>query len=165
MQQWLKTLWQDSVWSKVIAGIILASLGAIWGSRTRWFGLQGSSILRKTHAYPSDQSVKGASYPLKYYVELINDSKKCVEVRVGSFSPDMITLQKLVFGSLQIMLGGQWLPTPDSIDCVALLPNQRCRIWIAADSNKFSTADLEHSVGRIGTLTLRANSKHVDIKL
>src|SRR5205823_13740216 len=96
MWEWLRSFWNDSVWSKVIAGLILTGLG--WTARRSLFSNLRKPMLRQTHAYPSDQISTGATYPLKYYVEVINDSSKCVAVRVVDFRGNAVTLQKFLPG-------------------------------------------------------------------
>ena len=165
MLDWLTWFWNDTVWSKVIATAIVAVISALFGRRKGWLPLFRKPSLRKTHAYVSDQSTTGASYPLKYYVELINDSKKCVAVRVSDYQPNTVGLQKFVPNTLQLMLEGKWLPTPDSTEAVALLPNQRCRAWLGIDATKFSKADIERLEGKIGTVTLSVDGKIIALVL
>jgi hypothetical protein len=165
MLEWLKWFWHDTVWSKVIATVIVAAGSTLLATRKRWLRAFRTPSLRKTHAYPSDQSTTGATYPLKYYVELINDSRRCVAVRVSGYKPNTVTLQKFVPSTLQLMLDGNWLPTPNSTEAVALLPNQRCRAWLGIDSTKFTKADLERLEGRIGTVTLSADGKSIAFEL
>lgn len=119
--------------------------------------------LRRTHAYTSDQP--GADYPLKYYLEAINDSRKCMAVRVSEFRPLMITLQEFVPDTVQAMMPDGWHPRPNTTDAVALLRNQRCRVWIGIDATKFSRGQIDSLEGRIGTLTLTANGKKIDFPL
>lgn len=165
MWQWLKGVWNDSVWSKVIAGLILAGLAALWAWWRGWFARFCRPALRKTHAYASDQASTGATYPLKYYLEAINDSRKCVAVRVIDFKEDVVKLQKFVPSTLQVMIEGQWLPTLNSVESVALLPHQRCRAWIGVDSKKFTQTDLEKLQGKMGSLILSANGKEIQFDL
>ena len=160
----LHDVWNDPVWSKVIGGVITAGILAL--SRVlKWPKRFWPPALRETHAYASDQSATGAMYPLKYYLEVINDSKKCVAVRVSDYEPDNIKLQKFVPGTLQLMLEGNWFPTPNSTEMLALLPNQRCRAWIGVDAKNFTQADLQRFKGKIGTLTLTANGKKIPFVL
>jgi hypothetical protein len=165
MWESLKWFWHDNVWSKVIAGLILLAITSVWSARSGWFARIRKPSLRKIKAYASDQSDAGASYPLKYYLEVINDSRRCVAVRVFDFKPNAVSLQKFVPDTLQIMLNGKWCPTPDSIDSVALLPHQRCRAWIGVDTKKFTKADLDRLEANIGTLILTANSKKIEFPL
>lgn len=157
-------IWIDPVWSKVIGAFIIAAITGI----SRLFGWPKRlwvPKLRKTHAYASDQATTGATYPLKYYLELVNDSRKCIEVRVSEYKPSAVTLQKFVPSTLQLFLEGTWLPTPHSIEAVGLLPNQRCRAWIGVDANKHKKEDLERLEGKIGTLILAVNGKKVPFEL
>jgi hypothetical protein len=165
----LHDIWIDPVLSKVIGALIVIALGGIYGVVGKLSGLPKrfwEPALRKTHAYASDQSkVVGIGYPLKYYVELINDSRKCVAVRVSDFVPNAVTVQKFIPNTLQAMMSGDWLPSPESIDSVALLPNQRCRAWVGLDATKFTKNQVETLKGKIGTLTLTANGKKIPFEL
>jgi hypothetical protein len=161
-------IWNDPVWSKVIGGLIVVILTAIAGGISKlsgWPKRFWDPALRKTHAYVSDQSQSGASYRLKYYLELVNDSKKCVAVTVSEFGPNTVTLQKFVPNTLQLMIDGNWLPTPNSTEAVALLPRQRCRVWIGIDSAKFTAPQVEGLAARLGTLILTENGKKVPFAL
>lgn len=122
--------------------------------------------LRKTHAYVSDQSANpGVSYPLKYYIEAINDSRKCIAVRVSEYTPNTVTLQKFIPDTLQAMMLDGWHPRPNTTDSVALLPNQRCRAWVGIDATRFTKDQVELLEGKIGTLTLTANGKKIPFEI
>ena len=155
-------VWNDPVWSKVIGGVITAVILAI-SRLLKWPKRFWVPRLRKTHVHASEQA--GAMYPLKYYIEVVNDSRKCVEVRVSEFIGNAVSLQKFVQNTLQVMFDGKWFPTDLATETVALLPNQRCRAWIGVDSTKFTRADLERLEGRIGILTLTANGKKLPFHL
>ncbi len=164
----LHDFWIDPVWSKVIGGLIVILITGSYTVLARHFDWPlgpWRPALRMMHAYCSDQAAAGATYPLKYYLEIINDSNKCVAVRVSEYKPDSVTLQQFIPNTLQIELGGKWLPATHSIDAVALLPNQRCCAWIGVDTTKFTKANVETLKGRIGTLTMTANRKRISFKL
>lgn len=165
----LHDIWNDPVWSKVIGGLIVIVLSAIGGLLAKLSGLPKrfwQPALRKTHGYVSDQSeTTGVLYPLKYYIEAINDSGKCVAVRVAAYVPNAVTLQKFVPDTLQAMMLDGWYPRPNTADSVALLPNQRCRAWVGIDATKFTKNQVETLEGKIGTLTLTANGKKVPFAL
>lgn len=166
MSDLLKWLSTNTITSGVIGSLIAAAVvGLLVWTRDRWVPRIIRPALRKTHAYPSDQSTTGAAYPLKYYLEVINDSKKCVAVRVAEYIPNTVSLQKFVPDTLQVMLAGNWLPTQHSVESVALLPHQRCRAWVGADPSRFSKADLEKLEGKIGKLILTANGKRIPFNL
>jgi hypothetical protein len=161
-------IWNDSVWSKVIGALIVIATQGIYGivgKLSRWPKRFWQPALRRTHAYCSDQATTGAIFPLKYYVEMINDARKCIAVRVSEYKPNSVTLQKFVPNTLQIELGGTWLPTPHAVDVVAVLPNQRCRAWIGVDATKFTKANVDTLAGKIGTLTITADSKKIQFPL
>jgi hypothetical protein len=166
-QSWLQSVWNDSVWSKVIASLIAAALITVVSKLSQWPKRiwKPKPALRKTEAYASDQSTDPTvSYPLKYYLEAVKDSRKCTEVRVTEYMPNVVTLQKFVTNTLQVNLSG-WCPRPLAGESVALLPNQRCRAWIGVDAKKFSKADLEILEGKIGTLILTANGKRIPFEI
>lgn len=127
--------------------------------------LEAKTDAKKKNAYCLDQSNDSSiEYPLKYYVEVINDSRKCVAVRVSEFIPKSVTLQKFIFGTLQVNLNG-WYPRPTPADEVALLPHQRCRAWIGIDTKKFTNQAVDNLEGSIGALTLTANGKKISFDL
>jgi hypothetical protein len=86
-------------------------------------------------------------------------------VRVSDYTPNAVTLQKFIPGTLQVMMSDGWYPRPDPTDSVALLPNQRFRAWVAIDMGKFTKNQVETLVGKIGTLTLTANGKKIPFEL
>ncbi len=71
-------IWNDPVWSKVIGGLIVIAATGIGGLLGKLSGLPKrfwQPVLRKTKGYVSDQSDNPeVGYPLKYYIEVINDS-------------------------------------------------------------------------------------------
>jgi hypothetical protein len=165
----LDDIWNDPVWSKVIGGLIVIAVSGTVGILGRLSGLPKrfwQPTLRKTHGYVSDQSeTTGVLYPLKYYIEAINDSRRCIAVRVADYAPSAVTLQKFVPDTLQAMMPDGWHPKPNTTDSVALLPNQRCRAWVGIDATKFTKNQVETLEGKIGTLTLTANGKKVPFVL
>jgi hypothetical protein len=162
MWGWLKWFWYDTVFSKVIAGLILTAILSIIGERRGWFAKLRKPPLRLIDAYPTEHP--GATFPIKYYVDVINDSRKSVAVRVAGYERDTVSLQKFIPNTLQVMLGGKFLPDTNSVESVAVLPNQRCCAWVGVDS-QFTKAQLGNLKGRIGTLTLTANGKRIAFKL
>jgi hypothetical protein len=162
-------IWVDPVWSKVIGALIFGAVTAIYGLVVKLSGLPKrfwQPALRKTQVYVSDQSaVADILYPMKYYLEAVNDSRKCVAVRLSDFIPNAVTLQKFVPQTLQAYMADGWHPKPNAADTVALLPNQRCRAWVAIDTTKFTKNQIETLEGKIGTLTLIANGKKIPFEL
>ncbi len=101
-------VWKDPVWSKVIAGIIAAIGGGIvtqlrynWLDRLldRW-----KVKLVMTHSYPEVHP--GAGYPLKYYVEMRNESSKCVAVRILRYDSKAISLKSFPPEVMQVRFQG-----------------------------------------------------------
>jgi hypothetical protein len=164
MAKWFNWLYANPIFTGIIGSLMAAMIVGLLAKRSRWMARLRTPPLRKTNAYPTEQTDPGVVYPLKYYVEAINDSRKCVAVRVSEFKPTAVTLQKFVPDTLQVMLNG-WCPRPNTTDSVALLPNQRCRAWIGVDAGKFTKADLERLEGKIGTLTLTADGKKIPFAL
>lgn len=158
----LRDVWNDPVWSKVVGGVITAVIVGM-SKLLKWPKLFWIPRLRKTHVHASEQN--GAMYSLKYYLEIVNDSRRSVEVRVSEFTPDAVSLQKFVQSTLQVMFDGKWFPTELATEAVALLPNQRRRAWIGIDAKKFTKADVERLEGKIGTLTLTANGRKIAFQL
>jgi hypothetical protein len=153
----LHEIWTDSVWSKVISAAIGGTFSRLIGLPKRFW----RPTLRKTKGYVVIHS--GAQYPLKYYLEVENDSKECVAVRVYGYVPNAVTLQKFVPDTLQAWMSG-WQP-PNTTDVVALLPNQRCRAWVGLDA-KFTKSQVETTLeGKMGTLTLTANGKKISFEI
>jgi hypothetical protein len=162
----VKDIWNDSVWSKVIAAGIIAIVGAIvaeikfkWWERIRrvW-----SINVTMTGRYFSYQA--GAGYPLKCHVEMRNDSSKCIEVRVSDYRPKAITLKSFPPEVMQVRFNNKWFPT-DPVDRVAVLPGQLCRAWIGMDEAKFTEERVKAAQGNVGTLVVSANRKHFSFEL
>lgn len=166
MPDWLKWCATNPIASGVLGSLIAAGIISVlvW-TRAKWMPKLFRPALRKTNAYPSDQSDEpGIQFPLKYYLETINDSRKSIAVRVVEFVPNAVTLQKFVTATVQVMFD-KWCPRPIATDEVALLPNQRCRAWIGVDAKRFTKDDLDRLEGKIGTLVLTANGKRISFNL
>jgi hypothetical protein len=167
MLEWLKSLWKDPVWSKVISAAILAVIASVWASlKFHWLGrLKGfwKPTLTKANVRLSEQP--GKMYPLKYYVELRNDLTKCVEVSLSAFQPDTIELKRFVPTTIQLSLNGSWLPEREGVDRIALLPGQMCRAWIGIDESKFNAAQITRLEGSLGVLVVKVNKKDFAVQL
>jgi hypothetical protein len=159
-------LWHDSVWSKVIATAIGGAAGWIWRKRlTRvWSKVWPSPRLTVTHTTPSFDTRSGIWHPLKYYVEMRNDSSKCAEVALVRFDGLKVSVRSFPIEALQIRFHTNWYPE-QSVDRIAVLPGQLCRVWIAVDHSKFDEKQLKAFEGQIGTLVIAANRKQISIKL
>jgi len=132
---WIDWLWNDNVWSKVIAGLILAAiLGAFKKPRAWALRTFITPKLTKTGDWTSEHP--GATYPLKHYVEMKNDSWRMMHVRLSAYTPAAVTLKKFVFGGLTIQLGNEWCPPQHSVERIAVLPGQSCRAWLGVDTTK-----------------------------
>jgi hypothetical protein len=104
-------------------------------------------------------------YPLKYHVEMRNDSSKSLEVRLSNYKAKAITLKSSFPPEvMQVRFNNRWFPS-EPTDRVAVLPGQLCRAWIGMDDTKFTEAQLSTARGNIGTLIISANGKQVSFEL
>lgn len=157
-------LWNDPVWSKLIAvaiGGIITALGTALRQRLTRLS---SITLTVTHRAAALDTRPGVGYPLKYYIEMRNDSSKCVEVAVIKFDPKNMTVKSFPTEVMQVRFHTKWLPDP-SAERVAVLPGQLCRAWIGIDSGKFNEEQVTAAAGSIGTLIVSANKKQFPIEL
>jgi hypothetical protein len=160
-------IWIDPVGSKVIAAVIGAVGCAILTQlKYNWLGRlldKWKVKLVVTHSQP--ESHAGAGYPLKYYVEMRNDSSRCIEVRLSGYKPKTITLKSFPPEVMQVRFNNKWFPS-DPVDRVAILPRQLCRLWIGIDEQKFNESQVRAARGSIGTLIVSAaNRKHFSFEL
>jgi hypothetical protein len=166
MMEWLKGVWEDSVWSKVIGGLIVAailSFFALLNSGVRaWFKKRMLPNVTVTQIRVSDQP--GKMYPIKIYIELRNDFRKCIEVSLSKYEPKAVTLKRFVPTTLQLSFSS-WVPELEGVDRVALLPGQLCRAWVAADESKFTAEQVEGLLGNIGAFGLKVNGKEFTVQL
>jgi|SRR5271165_335889 len=167
MPEWLKQAWQDSVWSKVIATIIVAVLASIWAAIQ--FRLLGrlrnyfSPKLTKIDVRISDEP--GKTFPLKVFVQWRNDSKKCVSVSLSEYRPERITLKRFVPSTLQILFQPRWVPEPEAAALVAVLPGQLCQAWVGADETKCNATQVEALIGKLGVLVIKVNGNDLSVQL
>jgi hypothetical protein len=103
--------------------------------------------------------------PLKLRFHLRNDSPYPLDIQYQDYRPELITLKKSVTEIFQIRMAGAWLPTPNGLGQVAVLPTQQFAGWIAADESRFNKGLVEEHRGKIGTLVLLVNGRNVEIKL
>lgn len=171
-------IWDDPVWSKVIAAGILALIGSI-GIIFNWWNagfrrlvqLVGAKVrpapnIRKIDVeIPPQNPALRLGFPLKCYVTLQNASIECAEVRVSEYRARTVTLKQFVFDVLQLGFRGQWFPAPDGVDRIAVLPQQLFRAWVGVDERKFSEDQVNRLRGQIGTLVLLVDGKSVNIDL
>jgi hypothetical protein len=158
----LKAFWNDSVWSKVIAAAIIFLAGLIGGRlRSLWREPWSTklTITNRDIGFKED-----AGYPLKYHVEIRNDSSKVVEVRLADYRANKIPLQSFPPEVMQVRFNNKWFPT-DPVDRVAVLPGQLCRAWVGLDSKKFNEVQAKAAMGTIGTLIVSANRKRFSFEL
>jgi hypothetical protein len=163
MLELLKWAWHDPVWSKAIATFMIVLSGSIgaW-VKTKW-SERWAIKLTKTNCNVS--YVPGIGYPLKYYVEMRNDSSKCIEVRVLNYNPKKISVKSFPPEVVQVRFHTKWYPTDHAAERVALLPGQMCRAWIGVDEGKLNEEQVKTAVGSIGTLIVSANGKHISFEL
>ncbi|MGA2902815.1 MAG: hypothetical protein ABSD98_03220 [Candidatus Korobacteraceae bacterium] len=165
MPDWLKSAWTDSVWSKVIAGLIVAGIVSVLANmRFKLFARIKERFSPKLAVHVRVSFQENAHYPIKIYVEFRNDMVRCIEVSLARYEPDAVTIKPFVPATLQIFFRS-WLPTDEGVDRIALYPGQRGRAWVAADPSKFTAAQVEGFVGRIGTLIIKINGRDFPIPL
>jgi hypothetical protein len=109
--------------------------------------------------------IGGADCPLKLRFHLRNDSTVPLDVKYQDYRPELITLKKVVSEVFQIRMAGAWLPQPDGLGQIAVLPFQQFAGWIAVDEGRFNKGQVEDVRGRIGTLVLLVNGQKIEIKL
>ena len=168
----LNGLWSDAVGSKVIAGLITALIiflvGSIWAAvKFKWrerLSRLWSIRLSMINAGVSPQPW-APGYPLKYYIEMRNDSSKCLAVGILRYIPNTITVKSFPPEVMQVRFNTKWYPLDTAVDKVAILPGQMCRAWIGIDEAKFNEGQVNAAVGRIGTLVVSANKKHFSFEL
>jgi hypothetical protein len=107
----------------------------------------------------------GAGYPLKYYVEMRNDSRRCVAVGLLNYQPDKITVKSFPSEVMQARFQTKWYPPDNGEDRVALLPGQLCRAWIGIDEAKFTEAQVVAAKGNMGTLVVSVNGRQFSFEL
>lgn len=185
MLDFLKAVWKDPVWSKVIAAGVLAILAGIWASYSDWwrrFRVAWAASLKneeqpKLPATPPTTRVRvinvtapppakqGLSYPLKCYVEFRNSSDHPIAVRFSNYEAIRIPSQKMLFNVLQILFGHDtWVPK-DEVDWIAVLPDQHFRIWIPVDEEGYTPEQILKSLGNIGKVTLRIKNDPFEFRI
>jgi hypothetical protein len=95
---------------------------------------------------------RGATYPVKCYVTMRNDSRISVDVRLHQFKPSVVTLKAFAFDVLQIKVR-DWVPAGYQADRIAVYPGQLFRAWLGVDDSKFDESKVNSLRGKIGTLT------------
>ena len=86
------------VWSALlmlIVGFLVSILSLSKLGRTT-FTFEPKVVLGEVFVYPPDAK-KTLTFPLKCHAVFRNESEGCIEVRVQSYKPGLITLQQLVF--------------------------------------------------------------------
>jgi hypothetical protein len=107
----------------------------------------------------------GRSFPLKVYCEMRNDSHRAVNVRLCPYIPDAVKVTRFTPGALQLKFPTGWLPQPDGLERVAVLPEQTFKAWVAPDETLFNKASLDGLRGQIGTLVLNVDGQEIKIAL
>jgi hypothetical protein len=171
MPEWLKSLWTDSVGSKVIAGLIVTGILAIiawikrqpltrlWKYIFNWPTIKLTIINRRTVVHP------GANYPLKHYVEFRNDSRVSVEVRLSQYTPNAITIKRFVHEVLQLRFYTNWFPIPDGAPIVGMFRGQLCQAWLGINDETHTEAQVKSCEGKMGKLTVIVNDKEYSFDL
>jgi hypothetical protein len=112
----------------------------------------------------TDPQGRDLNYPLKCYVDLINQSKDCIDVSLTDYVERSLPLKQFVPGVLQVDLGG-WYPRPGGVRRLAVLPGQLFRVWVGFDEERYKKREVEKRRGEIGTLVFSVNGDalHVNI--
>jgi hypothetical protein len=179
----LAVVWNDPVWSKIIAAGVLALIGVI-GTFFNWwragFKRLMSLLGRIYRLEPNIKLVNVAistpspsdpprQYPLKCYVTLQNSSSECAEIHLSDYKPEtaLAAVKAFPLEVLQLRFGQRWWPNPDGVDRIAVLPRQMCRAWIGLDEQKLNEAQANRLLllGQLGTLVVSVNGKPVSILL
>jgi hypothetical protein len=175
----IERLWNDPVWSKVIAagvitliGLILARRGAVFDSWTAGFWRVVSWLGKKHRQAPNVKVVdidippqdNSRGFPLKCYVTLQNNSTECPDVCLSEYRARKVTLKRFTFDVLQVKLR-DWCPTGEGVNRVAVLPEQLFRAWVGLDEMKFSGDQVNILRGQMGTLVFLVDGKTVPIDL
>lgn len=180
MLEVLAKLWDDPVWSKVIAAGVVALIGSFFAWVGVVFNLWTAGLryvirlLDKKYRPVPDIKVVDIiipdlnptlklSFPLKCYVTMQNTSTECADVRVSEYRPRTVTLKQFVLDVLQVQLR-EWCPR-DGVDRVAVLPQQLFRAWIGIDERKFNEERVRALRGQIGTLVLSIDGQAISVEL
>jgi hypothetical protein len=155
-------IWQDSVWSKVIGGVITALLFWVWAEARK---LWKRDVAQKLTPYVADVVPNaGTSFPLKIYVEMRNNTKRCMDVRLVEYKPKNISLERFSPRTLQLFFLN-WQPKDESVERIAVYPGQRFRAWFGADPKKHTEQQVRENIGKLGTLIVSVNGKDIPIDL
>jgi hypothetical protein len=173
----LAKIWSDPVWSKVVAGLIVALI--VWlipFTRSRvaaafWALLHPQKpdvepVVKVTHviATPPDGSTR--IFPLKLYVTFRNDSEVMADVRVLSYKSEVFKQRELAEGVLTVeLLQDNFYPRDFAVNRIAVLPKQRFKAWIGLDEVINEASKINSFTGVLGTLTLSINGKTVPFDL
>lgn len=183
MPEWLKSIWNDSVWSKVIGGLIVSLILAILAAfRKKRFTLAMRVLfgraVPKAELPPSKPKItvmnvdcppidpnppQPLMYPLKCYVEMRNDSADTIDVRMINYKHNTVQAKQIVLGVLQVKFN-RWFPVPDASDRIAAYPGQLFRVWIPMDEKgSFTNSAVNSLRGKIGTLILSVNGEEISV--
>ena len=178
MLELLHQAWNDPVWSKVIAGLIVPALLAILalGRRQRFREAIGVFLGHRRAPKPVITVINITAppinpspptplrYPLKCYVEMRNDSVSMIDVQVSNYHENAVPIKKLVLHVLQVRFN-RWFPEPDGAERIAVLPKQLFQAWIGIDEATFTNSQIMKLRGKIGTLVLSVNGQQASIIL
>jgi hypothetical protein len=177
-----RDVWNDPVWSKVIGGLIVPIILAIFAAlRTARFRLAirvlfGSTEVPKAElpaAKPKVTLINVNSpaidpnpatpliFPLKCYIEMRNDSDFAIDVRMTDYRRNTIDAKRLALEVLQIKFD-KWFPVPTATDRVGVYPGQQFRVFIPIDEHgSFTNSAINNLRGKIGTLVLSVNGEEM----
>ncbi len=105
-------------------------------------------------------------YPLKIRIQFRNDSLTSVGVRMDKYTANYAPAKEPQPSAvLQLKLHGQWLPTPDAEEYIAVAPAQHFRAWVGIDHKKVTAQQVEERKGQLGTVALAVNGEIINFAL
>jgi hypothetical protein len=98
------------------------------------------------------------TYPVKVYVELMNNTAECGEVKISRWLSGPGVSAEVFQAVLQLWMGNGWFPKPNGIPRLHVPPGERFRLWIAPDK-QHNLEELQRlcAATALGALTLRVN--------
>lgn len=171
MSSFFAYLWNDPVWSKVIAGLIVALI--LWltpFTRTRltaafWALIRSKNsvlepVVNVIHVIATPPDGSSRTFPLKLYATFRNDSEVMIDVRVLSYKPGFVRQREFAEGVLTVELRQEhFYPHDIAANRIAVLPKQRFKAWIGVDESTQEASKINSYSGVLGTLTLSINGK------
>jgi|SRR5271167_1340958 len=109
---------------------------------------------------------QAAMYKRKVWIQFINQSDKCIELREPRWKNTPLGMRgRMLTGTMQMKIGTHWCPEKLGVDRLQLPPGELCKLWIEP-ADDYQIEDIERlcqSDAQIGILVLMANG--VDVAL